>query len=263
MNKKVTMSDIAKMCNVSVASVSYVLNQKENSRISEETKQKILQMANLYMYRSNPYARSLATGEMHNILFFYEEIDFYLYKADILNFMNQLSTYLRPFKYNIIVAPNNQITKYNYVDAIITYRIDKTTFKKLGEINFIPLISLDCVINDNLFFEINNSFNNVLNENNFIYLSFPYKDEKITNFLKNKANIYFIDNLNTLNDVLNNNLDKTIFCLNHELSSYLDSINVKHTYLELNNSSKFKAISDALNYSINREETSTHQFIID
>lgn len=165
MNKKITMLDIAKMCNVSVATVSYVLNKKENSRIPERTKQKILQIANLYMYRSNPYARSLATGEIHNILFFYSENIFSLYKAEILNFINRLSECLRPYKYNLTIAPNNMITKYNYVDAIITYRIDKDTFKKLGELNFIPLISVDCLIDDNLFFEINNSFEQVNDPN--------------------------------------------------------------------------------------------------
>ena len=153
MKKKITMQDIAKMCGVSVASVSYVLNDKKDSRITEATKQKILQIANLYMYRSNPYARSLATGEIHNILFFYGENDFPLYQAEVLRFINHLSTHLRPYKYNITIAPNNMIAKYNYVDAIITYRVDKETFTKLGELNFIPLISVDCLIEDNLFFE--------------------------------------------------------------------------------------------------------------
>lgn len=259
--KKITMLDIAKICNVSVATVSYVLNNKANSRIPDSTKQKILQIANLYMYRSNPYARSLATGESHNILFFYGDNDFSIYRAEVLNFINQLCTYLRPYKYNIIIAPNNMIAKYNYVDAIITYRVDKQTFKQLGELNFIPLISVDCFIDDNLFFEINNSFNEIKN-NNTIYLSLPYKDEKIINFLSTKASVYFIDSFQSLQNVINNNKTK-IVCLNSELDKYLTSINIEHSYLNIDNKLKFDAIIKALNFAINRDDVDTHQYLID
>ena len=48
MAKKYTMLDIANAANVSKATVSYVLNDKQNSRISDETRRRILQIANLY-----------------------------------------------------------------------------------------------------------------------------------------------------------------------------------------------------------------------
>lgn len=257
--KKITMVDIANMCNVSVATVSYVLNNKQNSRIPETTRQKILQIANLYMYRSNPYARSLATGESHNILFFYGDNPFSLYRAEVLKFINYLSKFLRPYKYNIIIAPNNMIAKYNYVDAIITYRIDKDTFKKLGEINFIPLISVDCYVDDPLFFEINNSFK-AINNNKVLYLSLPYQDEKITKMLNDKG-VVFIDNYDKLFEIIKNNT-RPLICLNYEVSQYLESLKIEHTFLDIDNHAKFEAIIESLNYSINREDVDKHQYII-
>lgn len=259
--KKITMVDIAKMSNVSVATVSYVLNNKQNSRIPEATRQKVLQIANLYMYRSNPYARSLATGESHNILFFYGDNPFSLYQAEVLRFLNKLSRFLRPYKYNITIAPNNMIAKYNYVDAIITYRIDKDTFKKLGEINFIPLISVDCYVDDPLFFEINNSFK-VVNNNKALYLSLPYQDEKITKTLNSKGQVVFIDNYDKLFEIIKNNT-RPLLCLNYQVSQYLESLKVDHTYLDIDSQSKFEAIIECLNYSINREDVDKHQYIID
>ncbi len=263
MKKKITMVDIAEMCNVSVATVSYVLNNKEGSRISEQTKQKILQIANLYSYRSNPYARSLATGEMHNILFFCNSNVFSLHKAEILDFINQLAAYLRPYKYNIIISSNNLIAKYNYVDAIIVYRTNTDTFKQLGDLNFIPLIAVDCSINDNLFFEINNSFAQINNDNNTLYLSFPYGDNTIENKLLSKGNVKFVDSVEDIHEIINNHQQHNICCLNIELSSYLSSIKIKHTFIELNTQSKFEAIIDAIQFSINRTDVDKHQYIID
>ncbi len=261
MSRKITMVDLAAMCEVSVATVSYVLNDKQGARVSEATRQKILQMANLYMYRSNPYAKSLATGEMHNVLFFYNEDNFALARAEILDVINQLCVILRPHKYNIITAPSNLIAKYNYVDAIITYRIDKDTFKKLGDLNFIPLISIDCIIQDNLFFEINNSFNNI-NDKEATYLALPYKDETTTNLLKSKGDVIFINNFNELHNVLTTPL-KHIVCLSLEIHNYLQSLNIKHEYIELNNQDKFDAVLKALKLAIDREEVDVHQYLID
>lgn len=256
------MQDIAKMCGVSVATVSYVLNNKENSRVSEPTKQKILQIANLYTYRYNPYARSLATGEIHNILFFYGEENFSLYKAEILTFINQLSSFLRPYKYNITIAPHNMIAKYNYVDAIITFRVDKDTFMKLGELNFIPLIAIDCHIDDDLFFEINNSFNNIPKDNSLI-LSFPYKDERTNELLRDGRNVCFINDFESLHAIIKDNGDRLLITINEEIHQYLDALGINHQYISLNSESKFQAIINSIDLAINREEVDAHQYLID
>ena len=47
MHTKYTIRDIAKMAGVSAATVSYVINNREDQRISEETKKKVLQIVNL------------------------------------------------------------------------------------------------------------------------------------------------------------------------------------------------------------------------
>lgn len=49
--KKTRLIDIAKEANVSVATVSYVLNKTPNQRISEDTRIKIEQIAALHNYK--------------------------------------------------------------------------------------------------------------------------------------------------------------------------------------------------------------------
>jgi DNA-binding LacI/PurR family transcriptional regulator len=60
----VTMNDIAAKAGVSQATVSYVLNERNNGiRIREETRQRILQTATEMGYRRNDLARAMVTGK--------------------------------------------------------------------------------------------------------------------------------------------------------------------------------------------------------
>lgn len=64
--KKITMKDIAEMANVSKTTVSMVLNNREKN-ISEETKNRVLEIANAYNYIPNSVARSLSTKKTNTI----------------------------------------------------------------------------------------------------------------------------------------------------------------------------------------------------
>jgi LacI family transcriptional regulator len=57
--KRASIKDIARIAGVSVATVSYVLNKKEGSRISEATRDKILEVAKNINYTPNKIAKSL------------------------------------------------------------------------------------------------------------------------------------------------------------------------------------------------------------
>lgn len=61
--KRASIKDIAKIAGVSVATVSYVLNKKEGQRIGEETKKKILEIAETINYVPNRIARSLQNNK--------------------------------------------------------------------------------------------------------------------------------------------------------------------------------------------------------
>jgi LacI family transcriptional regulator len=67
MNKKVSLKDIAQKVGVSIALVSYVLNDKKKGRISQEVAQKIKEVAAQLNYRANHIARSLKTSKTYTI----------------------------------------------------------------------------------------------------------------------------------------------------------------------------------------------------
>ena len=67
MKKKVSLKDIAQKVGVSIALVSYVLNNKKQGRISEEISKKIRDTAQKLNYRPNQIAKSLKTNKTNTI----------------------------------------------------------------------------------------------------------------------------------------------------------------------------------------------------
>src|SRR6185312_2478085 len=62
--KAPTSTDVALAAGVSRATVSFVLNDKPNSRVSDDTRHRVLEAARLLGYSPNSAARSLASGEL-------------------------------------------------------------------------------------------------------------------------------------------------------------------------------------------------------
>ena len=66
-NKKITLQDIAEAADVSVALVSYVLNNRHPNRIKKTTSQKIKTIAKELNYRPNHFAKGLKTQKSNTI----------------------------------------------------------------------------------------------------------------------------------------------------------------------------------------------------
>jgi LacI family transcriptional regulator len=65
--KDPTLRDVAKMAGVSHTAVSLALDEAKSSRLSPETRQRILAIAEKLKYRPDPVARSLATKETRTL----------------------------------------------------------------------------------------------------------------------------------------------------------------------------------------------------
>lgn len=75
MSKKITIKDIAKAANVSVTTVSFVLNNKgEKMGISKEVIQKVFKVTEEMKFRLNMIASSLRTGKTRSIGLIVEDI---------------------------------------------------------------------------------------------------------------------------------------------------------------------------------------------
>lgn len=159
MEKKVTVKDVAKEAGVSVATVSYIMNNRTDQKISDATRKKVLQIANLLNYRPSHAAVSLATGRTNVIGVAYSlGPDTPSRNMEINTFVNMLIERMNRMKYDILFLPitgdDESIITNRNIDAIIAIDLTHEQFKNLSERYLVPIINVDMIINDNLFYQI-------------------------------------------------------------------------------------------------------------
>lgn len=117
---KATIRDIAKKAGVTTATVSYVLNQKPNSRISEKTKEKVLSAAKNLHYSPHLHARSLATGRSFTIAaHMLGPLDGALHDPYVIDVLRGVIKKASLSDYAVQVAVEDQTPKHHGVDGWI------------------------------------------------------------------------------------------------------------------------------------------------
>jgi DNA-binding LacI/PurR family transcriptional regulator len=103
---KVTMKDIARELNLSLATVSYVLNHSEKEKISHDTRIRVLETAKRLGYVPNQTAKSLAKSRSNLI-------------GIIVNLCNGASSYIRQQALDLAAELQAQIYAAGY-DTILS-----------------------------------------------------------------------------------------------------------------------------------------------
>lgn len=112
--------DIAKLANVSIATVSRVVNG--SPKVSEKTKEKVLAVMRENEYTPNAFARGLGLGTMRTIGIICPDIsDIYMAKA-----VSYLENSLHEYGYDCILGCSGfaQEDKENYVRLLLSKKID-------------------------------------------------------------------------------------------------------------------------------------------
>lgn len=169
MEKKVTVKDVAKEAGVSVATVSYIMNNRTDQKISDATRKKVLQIANLLNYRPSHAAVSLATGRTNVIGVAYSlDSDTPSRNMEINTFVNMLIERMNRMKYDIlflsITGDEESIITNRNIDAIIAIDLTHEQFKNLSEKYLVPIINVDMIVNDNLFYQIYTDYPSLIAE---------------------------------------------------------------------------------------------------
>lgn len=146
----VTIKDIAQKANVSITTVSRVLNNKSKG-VGEETRKKILDIVEEYNYVPNAVAKGLVTKKTNILGLIIPDITNPYYPEIAKGVEDTANEY----GYNIILCgTNNQIEKENnyirilkehYVAGIIynsSYSVNETTMKQLSNTN-VPFVLVE------------------------------------------------------------------------------------------------------------------------
>lgn len=159
MGKKVTIRDVAKEAGVSVATVSYIMNDRKDVKISSETRKKVLQIANLLDYTPSSAAKSLATGRNNIIGVSYRlSSNAPSRNLEITDFVNLLIERLNRMHYDILFLPihpdeDNLPIRQN-IDGIIAVDLSSDEFKNFADNYLVPIIAVDMILHDNLFYQV-------------------------------------------------------------------------------------------------------------
>ena len=183
--KNTTITDVARDAKVSIATVSYVLNNRTDQKISDETRKKVLQIANLLGYKRNNNAYSLVSGGSCNIGIFtdiYSPIDACEISEFIQLCLKNFNTSNKLF--NVIHLSDFKDTRAN--DAIILYNVSSSMFNKIADASLAPILAVDCLINNplELFYQINCDYIKYFN-----LAKEHFNSEKLTLVIPNTHNI--------------------------------------------------------------------------
>ncbi len=174
MKKTVTAKDIAKLCGVSQATVSYVINNQANQKISPETRRKVLEAAESLHYYPNASAKNMRTKNCTSIGIVCAK-DYS--RQAFLNALTGISGYLSQMEYTITIfnetaeetKPSTPAYVKSYFSNVIDGLIfisndDHAAFIKPAILNQIPyvVICMDGVFSKNT--PIPHAFDSALEE---------------------------------------------------------------------------------------------------
>ena len=156
MATKATMKDVAREAGVSIATVSYILNNRQDQKITEATRKKVLQMANLLGYTPNPTAKSLATGRKNLIGIVYRRRDDAPNRnQELFYFLDLLVRGITAKGIDSVLLPAGaHETAMQRVESVITVDLDQTEFAALSDNCYSPILAVDMLVNPDLFFRI-------------------------------------------------------------------------------------------------------------
>lgn len=211
MNKNVTIHDVAREAGVSSATVSYIINNRSDQSISEDTKRKVWHVINMLNYKPSIFAKSLRSAPESKLIAICTNSSNTLNCAEFFHILNSLSDSLDS-NYSLVYT-KDPYKRFSNTDVIIAYNISKTAFYEIGNNNFIPLIAIDSLIDDKLFFQINTNFASLKAEvydffkEDYLFVSITPNDASLKDKIeKTFANVLFVDEYKDLLSIENKNV---------------------------------------------------------
>lgn len=152
--KRYTIQDIADAVGVSKATVSYVLNDKPGARVSDQTRSRILHVANLYNYAPNLRAKYLAAPLDNPVGLAFGDTQPWMETAyaplvhALVRQLNAAGRQVMLFHVDDLAAAQ---TDYP-VDALVAVNLSQTAIRSLSGRLFVPFVLVDAFTEDSLFY---------------------------------------------------------------------------------------------------------------
>ncbi|NOU86550.1 LacI family DNA-binding transcriptional regulator [Paenibacillus sp. LMG 31460] len=239
--KKTTIKDIAGAAGVSIATVSYILNDVKTQSISDETRVKVLKIAQQLKYVTNRTAQSLKikkTG-LIGILLFKDKDQNAWSDLKYVRTIYKIEQLCSKLGYHVLfmqidsTAPSSKIIMERNLDGVFIINVDKEKFSTISNyFGFgIPIFVIDSYIEDNLFHKIMPNFEQSFRVLNELFAESPqflimdaYNNEELVELIKEKSNldedrIYVYENTQSMNTFLSKFADRPGIVINEFLAN--------------------------------------------
>lgn len=260
---RVTIKDVAKSSGVSIATVSYVLNNTPGQSISEETRKKVLQFANLLGYECNVMAKYLATGKSNTVAAVVKGIaplaaPYYMQLlTELSRLLNRRNIDLKFIDYADAHSRNGAPC-----DAYITIALSETEFHSFAETKYVPVIAIDSEFQDRLFYRINDDHKTLsetakqeFGATDVGLLTFELPEENLTKLREYYSHVTVVRSLSDLSSIDINAHYATVSKLLYDNAPRRDNVKLESASFAL----KASAATDAAIKAINRVQSSTDE----
>ncbi len=225
--KKPTLRDIAAKAGVSVATVSYVLNNNEKETIAETTKQNIFKIAEELGYVPNLVARSLTKGKsgMIGILVADDWENRCEWKINCYSeLINVIEKKMANEGYHVLISfinihkPNMDVILQRKLDGVLLIDFRKELFYTIAKNFKVPIVLVDSYIDDCLFQKVVPGIEGAINRAKSLFtgsdtllIAHNYFNDEIKERIKQtmepaqQNQIYFMESVQGLEEFLQRN----------------------------------------------------------
>ena len=171
--KKITMKDVAREAGVSVATVSYVLNNNENESIPEDTRKKVLETAKKLNYVPNLAARSLVKRKSNLIgILIVKDYENSLpwRRVYYSEFVDRLVEKFNKLGYHVLISnidrnnPKFEVILSRELEGVFLIDVNKEIFYEISNKFDVPIIIIDSFIEDRYFQKVIPDFEDAINK---------------------------------------------------------------------------------------------------
>lgn len=252
-SKKPTNKDVAKLAGVSVATVSYVINGRTDKRISEETRKRVLHAVNFLGYVPNFHAIAINKSDMKDIAVRASKSNSILHDMEVFAILKSFTSICTAKGYTVNFS--TEPTPYRVSStACVCIDFDSREFYTLANENFVPVIAVDMLLNDPVFYQVSTDYNKIKIQadakfaNNYKYVTITPNNTRLKEeILTILPNTLFVTELDDLKNLPTDNIVVSDYILSDLLS---DTIKLRFTD---DKTAKLTAIIDCIEKAVNRE----------
>ena len=128
-----------------------------------------MQIINLYNFKPSNIARSFVSNKSYNVIILTGKHSSVLQKSESYDLIDELSKTFERLEYKLSFRTYLKDARVDTAEVIICAGVEEEKFLRLAKENFVPLLSLDGKINDELFFQVYQDFTHVLSEGDKVF----------------------------------------------------------------------------------------------